>query len=639
MSATTADRSLNIYNNLGVSNSITEAVNSSNLTGLDFNDSGNRLFLADAGHNNIYQYNLVNPYDLDSFALYETDYFEHVNVNTPVNPSQSAGHNIRNYQWYWYYWQSIPIWSPPANIYDITSTTHLSGDGKHYYMMDADGIRQFDLLAADNLNTASYKGQFNIREFSHTVSYSNPNGRFEYVRYGQPIITFTNTTSRITQYFSERTTKTGTRWRFNFGQFPSYRNAGHFSTTPLGFSVSGVFYITGYRFLSEFVHSAYPQCFTLSDDGTKMYIVWGCCYNRGILNQYTLSTPYDITTATSIYRASHGIGSKSPDVDNVTESKLYGAWGIEIKPDGTSMFVWDNDTNYVYEFTMTTPYDISTIPTDANVIQPWSEVYTRKSPQAVMSPRAKHFKMNRSGTKYYLSNAVATRQYSMSTAYDISTAVFEVERSALGSTNVSNNSGFELNSVETAIYLADPTNDRISSFQLTASSSANNDSADLGSAVEIHHQKFLNLDSHFTANTVSDVLLTSDGKKMYVSEKSTNKVHRYNLADSNEVYSAVYDSAFSTGYSGLTGMVLNDSENKMIVSLGTSSRGYLREYTIANPLSSSTFNTNEYLLTGNYNGNITDVHFKNDGSEFITIGDGGGLDIYSTRNNFVIKPI
>lgn len=647
LTATTPDKSITIYNNLGVSNSRVEAVNSSNLYGLDFNDSGNRLFLADRGHNNIYQYNLTNPYSLDSFAIYETDYLESVDVNPPTQPSQSANSNIRNYLWYFWYWQSLPIWRPPANIYDQTSTTKLSGDGKHYYMMDINGIRQFDLLTSDNLNSfGGYKGQFTILETSFQVNNIGRDYSFP-IRYGNINISSETNNSIITQKYTELKIITGATHKLRFSQFPAYRNAGHTEYTPYGFTVSGIFYQTGWRELRSFIHSAYPQAFTISDDGTKLYIVWGCCYNEGKIKQYTLTNPYDVTTATVDQSMVHGIGSKSPDIDNVTESKLYGAWGIEIKPDGTSMFIWDNDTNYVYEFAMTTPFDISTIQTSEGVIQPWSEVYSNKSPQIIMNPRAKHFKMNRTGTKFYLSNSSTTRQYSMSTAYDISTAVLDTERSALGVANLSNNSGFELNSLETKIYLAEPTIDRISSFKLTASSSANNDSADLGSAATEHTQKFLNLDSYFSSNTVSDVILTSDGKQMYVSESNTNKVHRYSLTDSNELYSAVYDSAFSTNFSSLSGMQLNDSENKMIVSGGTSS-GYLREYTITNPLSGSTFNTNEYLLTGAYSSNPTDIHFVRedgvrkelfDGSAFITVGDNGGLDYYTTRNNFVIKPI
>ncbi|MBV23071.1 MAG: hypothetical protein CMA53_03115 [Euryarchaeota archaeon] len=640
LTTTTPDKSLSIYNNLGISNSPTEGINTSNLYGLDFNDSGNRLFLADRGHNNIYQYNLTNPYELDSFAIYETDYFENSNVNSPAQPSQNANRNIRNYTWQWWWGQSVPIWRPPNDIYDEANTTHLSKDGKHYYMMDINGIRQFDLLVPNVLNSfKTYKGQFTILESSEKVVTFGPSWYYYPVWKGA-YITTSSDNSIITQKFQEYKVKTGSTSRMNFSVFPQYRQAGHTSYSPYGFTVSGVFYRTGWAERRYFIHSAYPQCFTLSDDGTKLYIVWGCAYNEGKIKQYTLTNPYDITSISSFdHDISHGIGSKSPDMDNVTESKLYGAWGIQFKPDGTSLFVWDNDTNYVYEFSVPIPYDISSIPTVSGVIQPWSESYKNRSSQISSSSKLKHFKMNRNGTKFYLSNSSLTRQYSMSTAYDISTAIFDVERSSLGIADVSNGSGFEMNDSETTIYLPEPIKDRISSFKLTASSSANNDSADLNSAVTIHNKKFLNLDSYISSSSISDVLLTSDGKQIYISENSTNKIHRYNLLDSNELYSAVYDSSFSTGFSGLSGMVLNDSENVMIVSGGTSANGFVREYTITNPLSGSTFNSNEFLLTGTYNASITDVHFKNDGSEFITLGDNGGLDLYTTRNNFVVRPI
>jgi len=637
-STSTPDKSLGIYNNLGISNSITEAINSSNLFGLDFNDSGTRLFLADKGHNNIYQYDLTNPYELDDSAYYKTDYYENANIQNPVTVSQSANSQIRDYTYVAWFRNFITKWYPTQNIYDNTFTTHLSKDGKHYYIMDANGIKQHDLSHKDQICTANYVGLFSI--FESTKRFYWPGGKGGSggnTREGYGYVRTDSTFSTITQHFREILPE-------GYSPFPTYRRAAHFNKNSIFILINQVLRVIGYKIQYDFIHSAYPQCFTISADGTKLYILWGCAYDKGQLKQYTLTTPWLISSATPTATVSHGIGQKSPNTDNVTESKLYSCWGIELKPDGSSIFIWDNDTNYVYEFTMSTPYDITTVQNDAGIIQPWSGSYTRRSPQIIASPRLKHFKMNRIGTKFYLSNSSITRQYSMSIPYDVSTATFDVERSTLGVTDVSAGAGFELNQDETTIYLPKTTETQIQSFQLTNSSAANNDSADLNSAVTVQTQKYLNLDAYIPSNRLHDVTLTSDGKQMYVIENrstTAQKVHRYNLSDSNEIYSAVYDSAFSTlpDYSLITGMALNDSENKMIIVGGPSTKGFVREYTITNPFSSSTFNTHEYLLTGPNNKNMADVHFTPEGDKFITLGNNGMMDVYTTRNKFVIKPI
>ena len=92
-------------------------------------------------------------------------------------------------------------------------------------------------------------------------------------------------------------------------------------------------------------------------DGTRMYIT-----NRisdtnedARVTQYTLTTPFDISTATDPV-STNLVG----DGGSIPQMKLPHA--IEFKPDGTRIFVTTNkDPTSVYQFKLTTPWDTTTL--------------------------------------------------------------------------------------------------------------------------------------------------------------------------------------------------------------------------------------------------------------------------------------
>ena len=87
------------------------------------------------------------------------------------------------------------------------------------------------------------------------------------------------------------------------------------------------------------------QDVTLSTDGTSMYIVENTSDN---VYQYTLSTPWDVSTA-SYASKSFSVGSQS----NWPRDVMFLA-------DGASMFVIDDVNDTIYQYTLSTPWDVST---------------------------------------------------------------------------------------------------------------------------------------------------------------------------------------------------------------------------------------------------------------------------------------
>ena len=182
-------------------------------------------------------------------------------------------------------------------------------------------------------------------------------------------------------------------------------------------------------------------------DGTKMYVTEGQGTEEVL--QYSLSTAYDVNTATLVSTTTltninlpHAIEFKSDGtmmyvIDNtgtrVEQFTLSTAWdtstlshdddfsvseenqlrGLAFKPDGTRMYVIGAQKEIVYQYTLSTPWDVTTA-TKTTV----SDDFTSDE----SDPRNVQF--NSDGTIMYIggSNGDEINKYTLSTAYDVSTA-------------------------------------------------------------------------------------------------------------------------------------------------------------------------------------------------------------------------
>ena len=87
-----------------------------------------------------------------------------------------------------------------------------------------------------------------------------------------------------------------------------------------------------------------PRCVAFRPDGTKMYVVG---FGAARADEYTLSAAWDISTATY----SHGF---------VFASQETVATAVGFKPDGTRMYVCGANSDAVHEYSLSTPWGVST---------------------------------------------------------------------------------------------------------------------------------------------------------------------------------------------------------------------------------------------------------------------------------------
>jgi hypothetical protein len=183
---------------------------------------------------------------------------------------------------------------------------------------------------------------------------------------------------------------------------------------------------------------------TFKSDGTAMYVISGL--SPDTVYQYTLSTAWDVSTAS--------YASKSFDVsaqDTVPTD-------IAFKTDGTVMYIVGDTGNDINQYSLSTAWDVSTA----------SYVQRRLLTGETSTPRGVQFKSD--GTLMYIvasGTEDAIFQYTLSTAWDISTASYDsVSFSVV--TQVINAYGLSLSSDGTKIYVNDNGGDVVYQYSTVA---------------------------------------------------------------------------------------------------------------------------------------------------------------------------
>ncbi|MDA9601889.1 VCBS domain-containing protein, partial [Alphaproteobacteria bacterium] len=200
--------------------------------------------------------------------------------------------------------------------------------------------------------------------------------------------------------------------------------------------------VAGASFLDSFDLSsqeALPQGVAFNPDGTKMFIVGK---DGDDVNEYTLSTGYDVSTAS--YDSNFSVSSQ----DAVPQD-------IVFNTDGTKMFIVGEENDAVYEYTLSTGFDVSTASYDSN----FSIASQETSPQGLA--------FNNDGTKMFVVGGTGddVNEYTLSTGFDVSTASF-VDSFDISSQDTAPN-GLVFNSDGTKMFVTGNTGNDINEYILS----------------------------------------------------------------------------------------------------------------------------------------------------------------------------
>jgi len=163
-----------------------------------------------------------------------------------------------------------------------------------------------------------------------------------------------------------------------------------------GYDVSTATYVQDFSVASQ---DGSPLGLVFNNDGTKMYVL-GDAGND--VNEYSLSTAFDVSTASYVTRIS--VAETNPS-------------GMSFNNDGTKMFIIGYNSDYVLEYDLTTAFDVS------------SAVYAGSAERFYVGTQETFphgLTFNNDGTKMYVIGYTGddVNEYSLSTAFDVSTASY-----------------------------------------------------------------------------------------------------------------------------------------------------------------------------------------------------------------------
>jgi hypothetical protein len=405
-------------------------------TDIQFSENGMKLFMYGINSDDIFEYGLTTAFDI-STASYSQSAPAGVGGNTYGMFFRGDGLKVYvvNIEAIIYQYSLSTAWDISTLSYDSVAfdasaqvgslrDMWIKPDGTKMYLIGATGddINEYDLSTAWNVSTSSYVQNFSValQDNTPTGLYFNPTGTKFW------IFGFTNKT--VFEY------DLSAAWDVSSASYSSLSfSVSSQSTIGIGFTFAGngaKMYISSvgtdtiYQYSTEepavvswtnpdIANASYdsvsfsvsaqesvPLTVLFNNDGTKMYMLG----NSDTVYQYSLSTGFDLSTA------SYDSVSFNFSTQDTT------ARGVAFNTDGSKLYMAGISNDAVYQYSLSTAFDLSTISYDS--------VSFNISGQDV---QASEIVFNTDGTKMFMIglNTDAIYQYSLSTGFDLSTASYD----------------------------------------------------------------------------------------------------------------------------------------------------------------------------------------------------------------------
>jgi len=432
---------------------------------LFFNDSGSKMYTIDLATTTIHQFSLATNFAPDS-ATYDSKSFDFSNQDATV---RSVNFNANGTEMYLLGSQTAKIYSYTLNpAYDISTAVYteilpnsvseasydsvslnissqspnpknkkFSSNGTKLYVLDyANRVDQYGLGTAYDLTTATYEKTFtfdNLLDSAESIAISD-NGTKFYVLTNRAVHQFTLTTpydittavsstfifDEISNTGAVRIENNGTKlYALDSGSGQLYQYSLASANDPSTLSYDGISF--------DFSNQAIAQGFDFKPDGTKMFMV---ANNR--IYQYTLSTAFNISTAT--FEKVPVVGLADAELDSSrtfsVASQMPSTLDTKISAvvfgnNGNKLYVVneDPDDSTIYQYSLSTPYDISTATYDNKSL----DVESAHNSLVLSAPGAlipHDLLFNQNGTKLYVLDDRFEQilDFDLGTAFDISTA-------------------------------------------------------------------------------------------------------------------------------------------------------------------------------------------------------------------------
>ena len=388
-----------------------------------------------------------------------------------------------------------------------------------------------------------------------------------------------------------------------------------------------------------------PTGLEFNPDGTIMYIVGRDndeCY------QYTLTTGFDVTTASYANKKvdlSSGIGGLDP-------------YGLFITADGTKLYHCGHAQFKVFEFEMSTPFDVSTASytnrsksinpdsTDLTgvyftsdaigkmyVLGQGNDYVVEYSVLTATYPttgyHAAHTNLSTDSTYWTDINSMTASESAGSgnIYYCVSTddrTTWKIAKGTDGERNIAKNSSGTWQYNSNATYGSETWTNATVNAELYAIQEAVAYSNTVTTTSGADDLASVSLTSSFSVSSQTSgpeaITFNSNGTRMIVGSTSDSSIKEYHLTTGFDVSTASYDSSNSLGLGRIDGVAFNSDGTKMyIVSYSNAS---IHQFTLSTGFDISTAGS----AVGSYNTssvqtNMRGVQINNNGTKIYTISD------------------
>ena len=237
----------------------------------------------------------------------------------------------------------------------------------------------------------------------------------------------------------------------------------------------------------------FPKGVTFNTTGSKMYVIGE---QNDTVFEYDLSTNFDLSTA--VYNSVSFSVTSQETVPN----------DVAFNTTGSKMYIIGNANDTVFEYDLSTNFDISTA------------VYNSVSFSVASEETLSNgLTFNATGSKMYIcgDSSDAVFEYDLSTNFDISTAVYNSVSFSVASEETTPRS-VVFNSDGTKMYIVGNTNDTVFEYDLSTA-------FDVSSAV--YNNVSFSVNSEESAP--NGLAFNSDGTKFYIVGISSDTVYEYDL--------------------------------------------------------------------------------------------------------------
>ena len=333
---------------------------------------------------------------------------------------------------------------------------------------------------------------------------------------------------------------------------------------------------------------ATPRGIAFNSDGTKAYLTGT---TNGFVYQYSLSTAWDVSTAT--------YDSISLNLNGQDSTPA----AIEFRTDGSKFYIVGMDNDSIYQYSMSTPWDLSTASYDSVAFN-----FTGEDGNVLSA----HFSDDGSQLVMLGSASDTIYQYVLSTPWDISTLAYTGTSFFVGSEDDSP-TDIKYSSDEDKIFLLGGFYDSVFSYDLATS-------ADIGSASFPNRARVSFAGQTQIPNSIS---MSSDGTKVYITASLSDVGFQYELSTAWDLSTATYQGKFfdfTTQVPGLVELQFS-SDGSKVYALDSSSDAIF-QYTLSPSwdLSTASYDTVSFPLSGQDSA-TTNFYFRSDGLKIYVVGD------------------